>query len=145
MIYNVVSPYLVAIIIAWIGAHAIKYIIGLTKNNTYKFSSYLFMSGGMPSSHTATVMALTTVIGFCNGFGSGLFGLSMLVALIVMYDAMKVRRSSGEQGAAIKELIKEQRSNVKNPRVSNGHTPLEVAIGALLGITIGYVVFLSAI
>ena len=66
-----------------------------------------------------------------------------LLALIVMYDAVKVRRSSGEQGVAISELIKEQNSKVKLPRVSKGHTPMEVTVGALLGVIIGIIVFLA--
>ena len=62
-----------------------------------------------------------------------------------MYDAMKVRRSSGEQGIAIQQLIKEQKSKIKLPRAAQGHTPVEVAIGAVLGAVIGAVVFLSTI
>ena len=145
MLYSVVSPYLVAIVSAWFGAHAIKYIVSLIRKENYGFRSYVFMSGGMPSSHTATVVAMATIIGFLNGVDSGLFGLSVLFALIVMYDAVKVRRSSGEQGVAIRDLIKEQKSRVTFPRVYRGHTPIEMAAGALLGVIIGAVVFLSTI
>jgi hypothetical protein len=60
-----------------------------------------------------------------------------------MYDAIMVRRSSGEQGAAIHQLIKEQKSSVPLPRAAKGHTPVEVAVGALLGLIIGVVVFLA--
>lgn len=102
------------------------------------------MSGGMPSSHSATVMAVTTVIGLRDGFGSGLFGLAILCAIIVMYDAMKVRRSAGEQGIAIKKLIKEQKSNVDVPYITMGHTLLEVVAGAMFGLVVGIVVFFSA-
>ena len=140
---NLISPYLITIFIAWFGAHIIKYVIGLIKKEKHGFRSHLFTSGGMPSSHSATVVALATFIGFHDGFESGLFGLAALFALIVMYDAMKVRRSSGEQGLAIRQLIREQKSNVKLPRAAKGHTPTEVAIGAFLGILIGLVVFFS--
>jgi len=145
MLYEIFSPYLVAIIIAWLGAHLIKYIISLIKKEKYELKSYLFMSGGLPSSHTATATAIMTVIGLKDGTDTGLFGLSVLFALIVMYDAMKVRRSSGEQGEAIKSLIESHNSKIKLPRVSKGHTPVEVAFGALLGMIIGAVVFLSTI
>lgn len=137
------SPYLIAIFVAWFGAHIIKYIVSYTKKERRGFRSQLFTSGGMPSSHSATVMAMTTVIGFRDGIESGLFGLAVLFSLIVMYDALKVRRSSGEQGVALVELIKEQKSNVRLPRVAKGHTPLEVVIGASLGVIIGSIVFLA--
>lgn len=140
---NIISPYLITVFIAWFGAHIVKYVIGLMKKEKHGFSSRLFMSGGMPSSHSTTVVALVTIIGLRDGISSGLFGLGALFALIVMYDAVKVRRSSGEQGAAIHALIKEQNSKVKLPRAAKGHTPLEVAIGAIFGGLIGLVVFFS--
>ena len=140
---ELISPYLITIFIAWFGAHVVKYIVSLIKKEKRRFGSHLFVSGGMPSSHSTTVVAMVTIIGLRDYINSGLFGLSVLFALIVMYDAIKVRRSSGEQGIAIHELIKEQKSEVKLPRVAKGHTPLEVAIGALLGVLIGVIVFLS--
>ncbi len=143
MLTDLVSPYLITIIVAWFGAHIIKYVISSIKKEKYGFRSHLFISGGMPSSHSTTAVALMTVIGLRDGLGSGLFGLATLFALIVMYDAMKVRRSSGEQGEAIQQLIKEQKSKVKLPRAARGHTPLEVVAGASLGLIIGIVVFLS--
>ncbi len=138
-----VSSYLITVFVAWFGAHIVKYLISYSKDKTHKFGSDLFTSGGMPSSHSATAMALTTLIGLKDGIDSGLFGLATLFTLIVMYDATKVRRSTGEQGLAIQQLIKEQHSAVKLPRAAQGHTPLEVAIGACLGVLIGAVVFLS--
>jgi len=140
---NGISSYLIAILVAWFGAHIIKYIVSYIKKERRGFRSQLFASGGMPSSHSATVVAMATVIGFRDGIDSGLFGLAALFALIVMYDAVKVRRSSGEQGAALTELIKEQKSNVRLPRVAKGHTPVEVVIGAFLGVIIGSIVFLA--
>jgi acid phosphatase family membrane protein YuiD len=65
--------------------------------------------------------------------------------MIVMYDAMKVRRSSGEQGAAIHKLIKVTGSKVDLPRVAKGHTPTEVGLGAVLGVAIGIVVFIATL
>ena len=142
-IEDLLSPYLIAIALAWFGAHIIKYIVSYIKKEKRGFRSQIFASGGMPSSHSATVVALATVIGFTEGIGSSIFGIAALVSLIVMYDAVKVRRSSGEQGQAITELIKEQKSTVKLPRVARGHEPLEVFFGAILGVTIGSIVFLA--
>lgn len=145
MIVSYASPYLIAVFIAWFGSHLAKYLVSMIKGEKMKLGLRIFESGGMPSSHTATVVALATIIGFRDGFNTGLFGLSGLFAAIVAYDAIKVRRSSGEQGVAVKELIREQNSNVSVPRISKGHTPLEVAIGAIFGSIIGIVVFLSTI
>lgn len=135
--------YLLVIVIAWLCAHVVKYIIDLIKHENYGFGARLFMSGGMPSSHSATVVSLATVIGLNHGFGTAIFGMATLFSLIVMYDAAKVRRSSGEQGLAIQELIKEQKSSINIPRAAQGHTPLEVAFGAIFGAVIGIVVYLS--
>ena len=140
---NQISPYLISIVAAWFIAHVIKYIISVINKEKRTLRTHLFISGGMPSAHSASVIAMTTVIGLRDGINSGLFGLAVLFACITIYDAMKVRRSSGEQGKAIHDLIKEQKSKVKPPRVSMGHTPLEVTFGILLGLIIGVVVFLS--
>lgn len=140
-----ISPYIVAIILGWIIAQGAKYIIVAIKGRTLSAFRYLYLSGSMPSAHTATVVSLLTVIALKDGIQSGLFALALLFASIVMYDAIMVRRSSGEQGVAIQQLIKEQGSSVPIPRAAKGHTPVEVAVGALLGAVIGSVVFLATI
>ena len=141
--FDIFTPYLITILLAWLSAHIIKFVISLKNNEKQTLRSYLFISGGMPSAHSATVVAMTTMIGLKLGFGSGLFGLAALFAMITMYDALKVRRSSGEQGQAIRQLIKATKCDIDLPRVSKGHTPLEVVLGAVLGLLIGLVVFLS--
>ncbi len=140
---NVATPYLFAVVVGWLLAHIVKYTVARIKGIRVDLTRHLFISGGMPSSHAATSVALWTVIGLKNGIDSGLFGLTTLFVLIVCYDAVKVRRSSGEQGEAIKQLIKETGSKVKIPRIAKGHTPLEVFAGALLGVAIGSVVFFA--
>ncbi len=137
-----VSPYLIALVAAWLLAHIIKYTIAWINGTKLDFTHQLFISGGMPSSHSATVVAVSTVILFKDGLNSGLFALAAVVSLIIMYDAVKVRRSSGEQGESLTALIKEQKSNVRLPRVAKGHTPIEVVAGAFVGLIIGFVVFL---
>lgn len=142
-----VSPYIVAIGVAWLSAHIIKYIGALVGDRSQRPDLFrqLFISGGMPSSHAATVVAVWTVIGFRDGIDSGLFGLATLVVLIVCYDAVKVRRSSGEQGEAIQGLIKEQKSKIPVPRAARGHTPFEVIIGSIIGALLGTVVFITTL
>ena len=131
------SPYIIAAAVAWVTAQAAKYVIRSIKGRSFRNLRELYLSGSMPSAHSATVVAVLVVIGFKDGIGSAVFGLALLFASVVMYDAMMVRRSSGEQGQSLTELIKEQKSKVRLPRVAKGHTPAEVFVGALLGIAIG--------
>ena len=95
-------------------------------------------TGGMPSSHAAAVSALTTAVGLKEGFGTTLFGVTLYFSLIVMYDAAGLRQAAGRQAAILNRLIEE---HFKNPErnaqklmVLLGHTPLEVFIGAVLGV-----------
>lgn len=137
------SPYLIAVIAGWIIAQGAKYIIIAIRNRNFDHLRQLYLSGNMPSAHSATTVALCVVIGLRDGFGSAIFALAALAAGIAMYDAMMVRRSSGEQGLAIHALIKAAKSPIVLPRAARGHTPLEVAVGACLGAIIGVVVFLA--
>lgn len=140
---ELLSPYIIAVISAWLVAQGGKYLIIAAKQRRFDHIRQLYLSGNMPSAHGASVMAVVTVIALRDGIDSGLFGLAVLFAAIVMYDAIMVRRSSGEQGIALQQLIKEQKSDIPMPRAAKGHTPVEVAVGALLGIIIGVVVFLA--
>lgn len=140
---NVLSPYLLAVAAGWIVAQGVKYIVKVAQTGNLVQLRELYLSGNMPSAHSASVMALLTVIGHTEGIDSGLFALAALFASIVMYDAMMVRRSSGEQGVAIQALLKETKSSIRVPRAAKGHTPIEVAAGALVGIFIGLVVILA--
>jgi uncharacterized protein len=139
----ITSPYLIAIVLAWIVAQGLKYIIAVARTRNMANFRQLYLSGNMPSAHSAGVVALTTVVGLRDGFGSALFGIAFLFAAVVMYDAVMVRRSSGEQGIAIQELIKFSKATVVLPRAAKGHTPAEVLVGIALGIALGIVVFLA--
>ncbi|AWT35716.1 membrane protein [Deinococcus arenae] len=104
-------------------------------------------TGGMPSSHSAMVAALTTGVGITEGLGSPLFAASAVFALIVMYDATGVRHSSGQQARLLNELVEELRAVVREGfaplplRVLLGHTYLEVLVGTLLGVAAGFIAF----
>ncbi len=100
-------------------------------------------SGGMPSAHSATVVALAAIIGLRLGLDSPLFALALLFAAVVMYDAMMVRYSVGEEGEAILSIIQKLKLDVKKPRVAKGHLPVEVAVGALIGVLTACAVFLA--
>jgi hypothetical protein len=140
---EVISPYLTAIVAGWVVAQGAKYLLMVIKQKSWSGVRQLYLSGNMPSAHSATALALVTVVALKDGLQSGLFAVAALLAGIVMYDAVMVRRSSGEQGEAIQLLIKEQKSGVKLPRAAKGHTPVEVVVGALIGLAIGFVVFLA--
>lgn len=133
--------YLLTIIVAWLAAHVIKLILSLV--TAKKQDQDFFRSGGMPSAHSATIASISVLIGLVEGFDSAIFALAVAVSLIVMHDAVRVRRATGDNGVVLKELISEQKSKVSSPRIVRGHTVPEVVAGALLGALISLVVFLA--
>ncbi len=135
------SPYIIAGAAGWIIAQGMKYAVASLKKGRPVSARQLYLSGHMPSAHSATVVALLTVIALIDGVASGLFGLALVFTSVVLYDAMMVRRSSGEQGIALTKLLKEQKSDVPLPRVAMGHTPLEVAVGSFIGFIVGLTVY----
>lgn len=137
------SPYLIAGAAAWLIAQGCKYIIASVKAKSLRQFRQLYLSGNMPSAHSATVVALVTTIGLIDGFSTPLFALALTFAAVVMYDSVMVRRSSGEQGTALITLFTQMKSKITLPRVAKGHSPLEVLVGAILGAIIGVVVFLA--
>jgi uncharacterized protein len=140
---TLLSPYLLAVIAGWVVAQGLKYLIIAARRRSFDHIRQLYLSGNMPSAHSATSVALCVVVGLINGFDSAIFAVVALLASIVMYDAMMVRRSVGEQGAAVQQLIRETKSTQQLPRAARGHTPMEVLAGAVLGVLIGVVVFLA--
>ena len=127
--------------LGWVTAQVLKVVITLILRRRFDLK-LLFASGGMPSSHSATVCALATAIGKVRGFGSVEFALSFVFAFIVMYDASGVRRAAGEQAKVINKLVKsiehgDKLEMQKELKELIGHTPLEVMAGAVLGVIIG--------
>ena len=131
-------------ILSWFIAQVIKIFIDLWR---YKYfnKSLLISSGGMPSSHTSFVTAMTTSIGVGYGFDSPLFAISAIVSMVVMYDAAGVRRAAGKQAEVLNLLmIKLEDGGLKVDKKLKellGHSPIEVACGALLGILVGLVFY----
>ena len=126
-------------ICSWAVAQFIKILIELKK--TKKINAALIMgSGGMPSSHSSFVTAMTTAIGLKEGFNSSIFALSAVFSLVVMYDAAGVRRAAGYQAAAINMLVDRLEGQGikldKKLKELLGHSPIEVAAGAVLGILV---------
>ena len=126
-------------IYSWAIAQFIKILIELKR--TKKINTALIVSsGGMPSSHSSFVTAMTTSIGLKEGFNSSIFAFSAVFSLVVMYDAAGVRRAAGNQAAAINmlfERLEDQGIKLdKKLKELLGHSPIEVAAGAILGILV---------
>jgi acid phosphatase family membrane protein YuiD len=162
---QIISPYLLAAALGYLVAQVAKVIVSAVKYRSFRWREFL-KSGGMPSSHSATAVALTTVIGLTDGFGSPLFGLAAVFTLIVMYDATHVRRATGEQGEVLRKLIERDykqegaitdiarktgagddktRTKLPKPYFSRGHTPAQAIVGAVVGVMIGVIVYLSSL
>ncbi len=138
------NPVLLVPAISWLIAQVIKTIVNAVVNRKIEISR-LFGDGGMPSGHSATVMALTTMCGFESGFDGVPFAISAILAVIVMHDALGVRREAGKQAASIisiaaviNDYFSEHDANIKTDKlkVLVGHTPLQVLCGGLLGIAV---------
>ncbi len=138
---------LVVPVIAWAISQGLKQVFYLMGRNSRVFSGdtnpKILLSGGMPSAHSAIVVSMAVFLGLQDGLNSSVFGLSVWLSIIVMYDAMMVRYSSGMQGEALNKLIVEQGSKLKKLRVAHGHTPVEVLAGAFIGATVAVVVFFA--
>lgn len=124
---------------AWFVAQFLKVILTFIIHkevNLYRFIG----SGGMPSSHSSLVMALSTKIGIISGWSSPIYGLALAMSLIVMYDASGVRRAVGKQAIILNKIIKDlyEHRHIHEGQLKElvGHTPYEVLAGAILGVFI---------
>ncbi|MCR5670052.1 MAG: divergent PAP2 family protein [Butyrivibrio sp.] len=147
-IYGILhNQILVAAFWAWICAQILKTFIYVVVNKEFN-SERLLGDGGMPSSHSATVMALVTATAFSYGPGSFEIAVTGIMALIVMHDAMGVRRETGKQAKAINnmmEWLNDLNSDIPAEQKLKefvGHSPLQVFFGAVLGVLVGMVVCL---
>ena len=142
MIWDTLNKELICAAAAWLAAQLIKSIICLVMNHSMPLN-VVFGSGGMPSSHSATVCSLSAAVAFDCGLTSPIFGVSCILAFIVMYDAMGVRRETGDQGKVINDILRifedmgKPISPEKKFKELVGHTPLQVVCGAVLGIAVG--------
>ena len=136
------NPIILSALTSWLLSQLIKGIIALLQIKKKSFrevlETLLWRTGGMPSSHAAVVTSMTAAVGLNEGLGSNLFAVSLFVAMVVMRDAMGVRRASGLQARALNLLGRHTAERLKfefHPvKEIQGHAPLEVIVGALLGI-----------
>ncbi|MCI8380694.1 MAG: divergent PAP2 family protein [Lachnospiraceae bacterium] len=138
---------LLAGILSWFVAQVIKTILYAVINKELDMTR-LMGDGGMPSAHSATVTAVATMMGLLCGFGSPLFALACILAIIVMHDAMGVRLETGKQAKLLNEMVtllealgQPKLSMEKKLKEFVGHTPSQVMAGMLLGIVVAVVYF----
>ncbi len=142
------NNFFVAAALGWLIAQILKTIIHLIISKEF-VAERLVGSGGMPSSHSSTVCALATSTYFEFGAGSFEFAIAAFFAIIVMYDAMGVRRETGIQAKLLNDILKtfedmgrKEISAHDKLKEFVGHTPLQVLMGAILGVIIAVVMYL---
>jgi acid phosphatase family membrane protein YuiD len=141
--------YILVPLVAWAIAQGAKHLF-VRYNRRRKIidqpdSSHVLMpfapSGGMPSAHSATVTALATIIGLKVGIDSPVFAIALLMAAVVMYDAVMVRFSSGEQGETILSILNHLKTSIERPKIAKGHTVPEVVAGVVIGLIVATMTF----
>lgn len=144
MFYEIITNKVVVVpICAWAIAQLAKTSVALLQGKGLDFR-YLVGSGGMPSAHSAVVTALATTIGMIQGFGSAVFGIAVILAVVVMYDAAGVRQSVSHQSVVLNRIVHELRLRQPITRLEAdmrellGHTPFQVIVGAALGIAVAW-------
>ena len=139
---------LVSSVIGWVVAQSLKTIIDFSLNKSFS-AERLVGSGGMPSSHSATVCALVVSTAFCYGVSAFEFAVSFVLAAVVMYDAIGVRQETGKQARLLNMILEQDLFKLNNHQFQErlkefvGHTPLQVFAGAVLGILLAVLVNLA--
>ena len=134
------NKYIYVPIILWAVVQTFKVIWELIKTKKFNFKR-IMGAGGMPSSHSAVVVALATMIGRYEGVQTSMFALSLIFAFVVMYDAAGVRRAAGKQATILNKIV--QTPGLSTLEVQEklvevlGHTPIQVFAGALIGLIVG--------
>ena len=132
----------VTVLVAWFIAQAAKVFLGLIAEKRFNFKWFVD-TGGMPSSHAATVSALACAIGLRYGLRSPVFAITLVFAWIILMDAQGFRRSAGKQAEILNVILDDiyWKKNIKEERLKEllGHTPVEVLVGALIGILVAII------
>ena len=136
------NKYLYGPLLLWFFIQVFKVICDLVKTKKFNFKRILG-AGGMPSSHSAVVVSLATLIGKDVGVDTPIFAVSLILAFEVMYDAAGVRRAAGKQAALLNKII--ETPGLTGMQVSErlvevlGHSPIQVIVGALIGLIAGLI------
>lgn len=136
------SKYIYIPILLWFAIQLYKFLYEFMKTKKIDFKR-IIGAGGMPSSHSAVVTSLATLIGKYEGVDSSTFAIALILAFIVMYDACGVRRAAGKQAAVLNKIV--ETPEMSGLQISEkliemlGHSPIQVIVGALIGIGIGLI------
>ena len=132
--------YILVPFFTWFFIQTFKVIWDLVTTKKFNFKR-IVGAGGMPSSHSAIVVALTTMVGRSEGTNSTIFAVALIFSLVVMYDAAGVRRETGKQAHILNEIVNTpglSQVEVREKLVEAvGHTPVQVFVGAFIGIIVG--------
>lgn len=137
LIYN---KFIYVPLFTWFGIQLFKVVWDLITIRKFNFKR-IMGAGGMPSSHSAVVMSVTTMVGKSAGFDSYIFAISLVFSGVVMYDAAGVRRAAGKQATLLNKIL--ETPGLTGMQVQEklvevlGHTPFQVFVGAIIGIIIG--------
>ncbi len=130
--------YLIAPLAAWLLSQIIKLALDRASGGKLRMRDIL-TSGSMPSAHVSGPVAFLTVLGARQGYDTPLFALGFLFAVLVAYDSFGVRRTAAESARALKKAGSKLSFSVQPLHIYNGHTPLEVGGGVVLGVLVGLV------
>lgn len=127
-------------LILWFGIQTFKVLYEYFTEGKWDIKRFMG-AGGMPSSHSAVVVSLATLIGKHLGIDTPIFALSALFAFITMYDAAGVRRAVGKQAHILNKVVKEYKDMTPGEflQEKTGHTPVQVAAGAIIGLIAGLI------
>ena len=134
------NKYIYIPILLWFGIQLFKLLYDLVTTKKFNFKRILG-AGGMPSSHSAVVTSLATLIAKNIGVGTPMFAMALIFAFVVMYDAAGVRRAAGKQARLLNKIV--ETPGLSGLEVSErlvevlGHTPLQVVVGAVIGVVAG--------
>jgi len=127
---------LVITLTVWALAQCVKVVLGVIRERRFNFRWFIG-TGGMPSSHAAGATALATTIGMDLGFNSLIFALAAVFAMVTMFDAQGVRRSTGQQAEILNRIMDDiyWKGKIENARLAEliGHTPTQVLVGSVFG------------
>ncbi len=138
------NPFFLTILLAGLGTQIIKILIYKFKHKQSFHLKDLFVTGGMPSSHSSLMAGLTTITFLTEG-STPLFFLTIALTAIILRDAMGVRRTAGEEGLTLNLLIKKLHPGIKPVHYSLGHTPSQVLIGSIIGLISAFISYAIAL
>ena len=136
----VTNKFLYVPLLVWFCIQVFKVITDLVKTKKFNFKR-IMGAGGMPSSHSGVVTCLAAMVGKYQGFDTPIFAISVIFAMIVMYDAAGVRRAAGKQASLLNKIV--ETPGLTGVQMQEklvevlGHTPIQVIVGAVIGIIVG--------